>query len=119
MHPATAPMSTPSDRALLERALIAVEQVLAHANSANAPVVAGTPANEAIGMCLTAAAALVDVAQALMRQPAEEAAEPLTQEWQAIIGHTKSASRTAHQAVLVLSSQRNLVTAQGGVLVGH
>lgn len=109
-------MSTLSDRALLERALIAMEQVIAKGTPPAASG-AGTPASEAIGMCLAAAAALVDVAQTLMRQPTQEAPEPLTQQWQAVISHTRNASRTAHQAALVLAAQRNLAAAQGGVWV--
>ena len=111
-------MNTPSDRAMLERALIAVEQVLGKQDAAlgwGVPV--GTPAHEAIGLCLTAASALVDVAQTLLREPTESSREVLSAEWQAVIAHTKNAGRTAHQAVLLLSAQQNLVTAQGGVIV--
>jgi len=108
-------MNTLSDRALLERALIAIEQVMArgdargHAND--------TPAREAIAMCLTSAAALVDVAQVLLRDASSRSPEDLASEWQTLIGHTKTASRTAHQAVLVLTAQRDLVAAQDGVRV--
>ena len=108
-------MKTLSDRALLERALVAIEQVMARTGTAHDQV-AGTPAGEAVEMCLTAAAALVDVAQVLLLRAApEQSPEVQSQEWQALIGHTKNASRTAHQAVLVLSSQRNLVAAQDGI----
>ncbi|MGJ7494203.1 hypothetical protein ACSFA8_03930 [Variovorax sp. RT4R15] len=112
-------MKTLSDRALLERALIAIEQVMARTGSAPDHGV-GTPAGEAVAMCLTSAAALVDVAQVLLRQAPEQSPEIQSQQWQALIGHTKNASRTAHQAVLVLSSQRNLVAAQDGItLASH
>lgn len=109
-------MNILSDRALLERALIAIEQVMARANADScAGDAAATPAADAVAMCLTSAAALVDVAQMLLREAPELPPDTLSQEWQALIGHTKNASRTAHQAVLVLSTQRNLVAAQDGV----
>lgn len=111
-------MNTLSDRAMLERALIAIEQVMGKRDAAlgwGVPV--GTPAHEATSLCLTAASALVDVAQTLLRQPSESSREVLSAEWQAVIAHTKNAGRTAHQAVLLLATQQNLVAAQGGVLV--
>lgn len=113
-------MNTISDRALLERALIAIEQVMGRTGAA--PQYTGpdaTPAREAIAMCLTAAAALVDVAQMLLRDSPDQSPEAMVHEWQALIGHTKAASRTAHQAVLVLSSQRHLVAAQDGVTLAR
>jgi hypothetical protein len=117
-HPANRMMNAISDRALLERALLAIEQVLAKGGaSMGSGVPAGTAAYEAATMCLTCAIALVDVAQALLREPEDQSREVLSTEWQAIIAHTKNASRTAHQAALVLSAQRNLVAAQGGVSV--
>ena len=115
------PMKTISDRALLERALIAIEQVMARCAAepqrGNPP---NTPACEAVTMCLTSAAALVDVAQMLLRDDAPNPSpEALVQEWQALIGHTKAASRTAHQAVLVLSTQRHRVAAQEGITLAE
>lgn len=111
-------MDTTTDRALLERALIAIEQVMARpAVTRRTGGEAATPAAEAVAMCLTSAAALVDVAQMLLRDAPEDSQDTLAQEWQALIGHTKNASRTAHQAVLVLSTQRNLVAAQDGITV--
>lgn len=113
-------MNTTSDRALLERALIAIEQVMARPGVTHcADGEAGTPAAEAAAMCLTSAAALVDVAQMLLRDAPEQSPDNLSQDWQALIGHTKNASRTAHQAVLVLCSQRNLVAAQDGITVAN
>ena len=113
-------MNTISDRALLERALIAIEQVMARTNASLPDSdAAATPAREAIAMCLTSAAALVDVAQMLLRDSPEQSPEAMVQEWQALIGHTKAASRTAHQAVLVLSSQRNLIAAQDGITLAN
>jgi hypothetical protein len=111
-------MTTLSDRAMLERALIAIEQVMARAAATPASeALADTPAREAIAMCLTSAAALVDVAQMLLRDEPASSAEALVSEWQALIGHTKAASRTAHQAVLVLASQRNRLAARDGITV--
>ena len=111
-------MTTPSDRATLERALVAIEHVMGKRDAAlgwGVPV--GTAAHRSIGLCLEAASALVDVAQTLLREPNESSLEVLGAEWQAVIAHTKNASRTAHQAVLLLASQQNLVAAQGGVVV--
>lgn len=111
-------MTTLSDRAMLERALIAIEQVMARSGATPpSEVLADSPASEAIAMCLTAAAALVDVAQMLLRDAPATSAEALVSEWQALIGHTKTASRTAHQAVLVLAAQRNRLAARDGITV--
>ncbi|RZL64663.1 MAG: hypothetical protein EOP81_07640 [Variovorax sp.] len=111
------PMKNTPDRALLERALIAIEQAMASRSAeAHGSASAPTPAEEAVMLCLTSAAALVDVAQTLLRDPPPaQSAEASVREWQALIGHTKTASRTAHQAVLLLSTQRHLVAAQEGV----
>lgn len=110
-------MKNISDRALLERALIAIEQVMASRTAEADDTPSGTtPAEEAMTLCLTSAVALVDVAQTLLRDDAPvQSAEASVREWQALIGHTKAASRTAHQAVLVLSTQRHLVAAQEGI----
>ncbi|HSV61642.1 MAG TPA: hypothetical protein VLJ19_22360 [Variovorax sp.] len=111
-------MNTLSDRAVLERALIAIEQVMGKRDVPlgwGVPV--GTPAHQAASLCLTAAAALVDVSQALLREPADSSLEALTTEWQGVIAHTKNAGRTAHQVVLLLSAQNHLVAAQGGIIV--
>ena len=111
-------MNTLSDRAMLERALIAIEQVMGKRDGASGwGVPAGTPAHEATSLCLSAASALVDVAQTLLRQPAESSREVLSAEWQAVIAHTKNAGRTAHQAVLLLDTQPNLVAAQSGAVL--
>lgn len=113
-------MNSISDRALLERALIAIEQVMGRTHALEpGSDASATPAREAVAMCLTSAAALVDVAQMLLRDSPEQSPEAMVQEWQALIGHTKAASRTAHQAVLVLASQRNLVAAQDGITLAN
>ena len=105
---------------MLERALVALEHVMGKRDAAlgwGVPV--GTAAHGSISLCLEAASALVDVAQTLLRQPSESSLEVLSAEWQAVIAHTKNAGRTAHQAVLLLASQQNLVAAQGGVIVSR
>ncbi|MDM0103962.1 hypothetical protein QTH97_03405 [Variovorax sp. J22R24] len=125
------------DIALLENALATIEKVLAHADSelqgapyhgptANVPLEAlrGDPQNEeqrfrasaaqsAINICLSSAAALVDVSQALMSKPAARSRQDLEREWQALITHTKIASRSAYRAALIMAAQRNLLAAQG------
>ncbi|MDM0113440.1 hypothetical protein QTI66_14875 [Variovorax sp. J22R133] len=109
---------TISDRALLERALIGMEEVMARLGTPEgASLPTGTPAHGATTLCLTAAMALVDVAQALLRDPAALPADGQTADWQTIIGHTKNASRTAHQAVLLLAAQRNFSAARGAITV--
>jgi len=111
-------MTTISDRALLERALIGIEQVMARlGTSEGARLPAGTPAHEATNLCLTSAMALVDVAQALLRDTVALPADGGLADWQMIIGHTKNASRTAHQAALLLAAQRNLAAARGAITV--
>jgi len=125
------------DIALLESALAAIEKVLAHADSelqgapylgptANVPLEAlgGDPKSEeqrlrtsaaqsAINICLSSAAALVDVSQALMGNPKDRSRQDLEREWQALITHTKIASRSAYRAALIMAAQKNLLAAQG------
>ena len=111
-------MTTPSDRATLERALVAIEHVRGNRHADRGwGVPEGTAAHRSVSLCLEAASALVDVAQTLLREPDESSLEVLSAEWQAIIAHTRNASRTAHQAVLLLASQQHVVAAQGGVVV--
>lgn len=108
-------MTPPFDRALLESALNAIEQVLAHHDGAAASAPSSTPAQEAMSICLGSAAALVDVANTLLRRQHSDSSDQLAHEWQVLIAHTKMAGRTAHQAALILASQRNIVAAQQGV----
>lgn len=129
--------STSTDIALLENALLAIEKVLAHADSElwggpyfglamDSPLEAfgdafqsesqrfrSSAAQSAVNICLSAAAALVDVSKALMSAPGDRSPEDLEREWQALITHTKIASRTAHRAALVLAEQEDALSARG------
>ncbi|MGJ7508984.1 hypothetical protein [Variovorax sp. GT1P44] len=124
---------TSIDIALLENALATIERVLAHADSelhgtpyhgptANVPLEAvrtedqrfrASAAQSAINICLSSAAALVDVSQALMSKPVDRAPDELERDWQALITHTKIASRSAYRAALVMAAQKNVLAAQG------
>ncbi|SEA14144.1 hypothetical protein SAMN05444680_101659 [Variovorax sp. YR216] len=129
--------STSTDTALLESALLAIEKVLAHADSElldgpyfgtaiDLPLDAvdvaaqdelqrfrASPAQSAVNICLSAAAALVDVSKTLMRAPGERSPEDLEREFQALITHTKIASRSAHRAALILAEQEDALSARG------
>lgn len=128
---------TSTEIALLENALVAIEKVLAHADSelmdapylgptANMPLEAmcsatqaeqrrflKSPAQSAINICLSSAAALVDVSQALLHRNREHNEAELEREWQALITHTKIASRSAYRAALLMAAQQNVLQAQG------
>jgi hypothetical protein len=115
---------TSTDIALLENALISIERVLAHADSrlpggpygAEPHEQRGTrtsAAQSALNVCLSSAAALVDVSKALMAAQDGQTAEELSREWQALITHTKIASRSAHRAALVMAEHENLPMARG------
>jgi hypothetical protein len=107
-----------SDVAHLERALIALDAVMGKRDATlgwGVPV--GTAAHQAATQCLSAAATLIDVAQALLAEPQHDTPEALTGQWQTIIAHAKNASRTAHQAALQLAGESHLVTAQGGIII--
>jgi hypothetical protein len=129
--------STSADLALLESALLAIEKVLAHADSelgggpyfglaldlpleteggasaSEAERFRSSAAQSAVNICLSAAAALVDVSKALMRAPGDRSPEDLEREWQALIIHTKIASRSAHRAALILAQQEDALSARG------
>lgn len=129
--------STSTDTALLENALFAIERVLAHADSqlGGGPefgTVIDLPlgvvdmasrkemqrfrtsaAQSAVNICLSAAAALVDVSKALMSAPGDRSPEDLEREFQALITHTKIASRSAHRAALILAEQEDALSARG------
>ena len=129
--------STSTDTVLLESALLAIEKVLAHADSElhggpyfqmaiDLPLDAidaasrdelqrfrASPAQSAVNICLSAAAALVDVSKTLMRAPGDRSAEDLEREFQAVITHTKIASRSAHRAALILAEQEDALSARG------
>jgi len=123
-----------SDSALLNAALATVERVLARADSdlQGAPYFGPTspgfledlspamPAGEAslrgiaeqsaINICLSSAAALIDVSRTLMdRSPARSAdAGQREREWQALVAYTKTASRSAYRAALILAAQQSV-----------
>lgn len=127
----------PSDSALLENALATIEQVLARADSEMQGVPYFGPtinasldelslpkpaedsrfrasaAQSAMNICLSSAAALVDVSKALMHRPASQAAPELDRDWKALIAYTKMASRSAYRAALILAAQKNVLAAQG------
>ncbi len=137
---ATDMKKNPSDLSLLESALCAIEQVLARADSdmqgapylgptlnvpldgfqdsGSAPADDGSrvsAAQSAISICLGSAAALIDVSQALMNRSADPSPQSLEREWQAIIAHTKIASRSAYRAALIMAAQKHVLAAQGEV----
>ncbi|MDM0047309.1 hypothetical protein QTH91_22650 [Variovorax dokdonensis] len=107
-----------SDVVHLERALVALDAVMGKRDATlgwGVPV--GTTAHQAATQCLSAAATLIDVAQALLAEPQHETPEALTGQWRTIIAHAKGASRTAHQAALQLATESHVVSAQGGILI--
>ena len=105
-----------SDSARLACALSLVERVLAVQPASQAPIPA-TPAEQAISICLSSAAALIEVGQVLLRKQHSGSIDALVLEWQALIGHTKKASRSAHQAAVLLAAQGHIVSAQQGVML--
>ena len=129
---------TSTEIALLESALVAIEKVLAHADSelqgapylgptVNLPLEAlrtaaqteeqrfrASVAQTAVNICLSSAAALVDVSQSLLNRRNIDRSDPeLEREWQALITHTKIASRSAYRAALIMAAQKNVLQAQG------
>lgn len=128
---------TSTEIALLENALLAIEKVLAHADSelqgtpylgptANVPLEAlrtaaqteeqrfrASAAQTAVNICLSSAAALVDVSQTLLNRRNDRSGPELEREWQALITHTKIASRSAYRAALIMAAQKNVLQAQG------
>ncbi|WP_077002507.1 hypothetical protein [Variovorax sp. KK3] len=126
-----------SDHALLESALATIEQVLARADndmqgapylgptlnlpldalqlaaSANDNRFRSSAAQSAINLCLGSAAALIDVSQALMNRSVDRSPETLEREWQAVVAHTKIASRSAYRAALIMAAQKHVLAAQG------
>lgn len=126
-----------TELALLENALVAIEKVLAHADAelqgtpylgptANVPLEAlsaepptdeqrfrASAAQSAINICLSSAAALIDVSQTLMHRTSDRTPKELEREWQALITHTKIASRSAYRAALIMAAQKHVLEAQG------
>jgi hypothetical protein len=125
------PKST--DIALLENALLAIEKVLAHADSNSQEAQSHGPAfhaaawtedhrfnssnaaQSAANVCLSAAAALVDVSRTLISARAERKAHDIEREWDAMITYTKIASRSAHRAALIMASQQGAPATQRAV----
>jgi hypothetical protein len=106
-------MTPPSDRQLLQGALAAIELVLERKSLS----ASGTPALEALGICLNSASLLMEVSDILLRESHTGSSDELVREWQALIKHTKVAGRSAHQAALILAEQSNIVAAQHGITV--
>ena len=106
-----------SNSARLACALSLVERVLAAQPASQAPIPA-TPAEQAIRICLSSAASLIEVGQVLLRKQHSGSTDALILEWQALIAHTKKASRSAHQAAVLLADQRHIVSAQQRVMGG-
>lgn len=126
-----------SDIDLLEEALAAIEKVLARADSElqGAPYHGPTAhslldelselpqspeqefrasaAQSAINVCLSSAAALIDVSQALMNRRTDRTPHDLEREWKTLITHTKTASRSAYRAALIMTAQKHVLAAQG------
>jgi hypothetical protein len=137
LSPAINMKKKPSDIALLESALATIEQVLARADSdmqgapydgptanmpldmlhSNRPFEDGhsrsSAAQSATNICLSSAAALIDVSQALMNRSVDRSPQTLEREWQTLIAHTKMASRSAYRAALVMAAQKHVLAAQG------
>lgn len=129
--------STSIDIALLENALLAIEKVLAHADTElregpcpglarNMPLdvcdgacqteaqrFRSSAAQSAVNISLSAAAALVDVSKALMSAPGDRSPDDLKREWQALVTHTQIASRCAHRAALIMAAQDDALSARG------
>jgi len=121
------PKST--DIALLENALLAIERVLAHADSNSQEAQShgsasdaaswtgdhrfnSSAAQSAANICLSAAAALVDVSRTLISARGERVPRDIDREWEAMITYTKIASRSAHRAALIMASQQSAPATQ-------
>lgn len=130
----------PTEIALLEDALVALEKVLAHNGgelqgvpylgpTSNAPLevlqaesaaeaerMRSSAAHSALNICLSSAAALVDVSVALMNcEDDERPPQEVESDWHALITHTKIASRSAYRAALIMAAQINLLQGQGAL----
>jgi len=129
---------TSTEISLLESALVAIEKVLAHADSelqgtpylgptANMPLelldtalpsdeerVRGSAAQSAISICLSSAAALVDVSQMLMASREDRSGTEIERDWQALVAHTKIASRSAFRAAQIMAAQISLMQSREG-----
>lgn len=61
------------------------------------------PEHAAIYFCLRSAAALLDVSQALLQQPANPSPRQRAQQSKRLVADTKSAGRAAYRAALILT----------------
>ena len=117
----------PTEAALIESALAAIEQVLARAHEDAVPFHGPTelaalppeaqaalqlaeqqsyrerPAQSALHFCLVSASALLDVSQTLMNRAIEPSPQQREAEWKALAAHTKIAGRSAYRAALILA----------------
>lgn len=107
----------PSERVALERALLAIENVLARTVSGTpSGIQQGAPAHEALTAGLAAAAALVDVAQTLLRTSHDPSPAVLLDEWRALVAHTEAASQRVQRMSRVLAGEKHIAAAQGPLL---
>ncbi|HZF84441.1 MAG TPA: hypothetical protein VE084_13120 [Burkholderiaceae bacterium] len=118
------------DAALIENALQAIEQAMAHSDMASIPFHGPTtlgallpderdaierietqvyrekPEETAIHFCLTSARSLLDVAQTLMMTEGEPSPRERERRWDSLVTHTKKAGRAAYRAALVLADTK-------------
>jgi len=118
--------------ALIETALVAIEQALArsavndqavsfHAQTdldslpdlereallhAEDESYRARPEQCAIQFCLHSAAALLDVSQALMQSPSNPSPERRAADLKRLVAHTKTAGRAAYRAALILTDTK-------------
>jgi hypothetical protein len=121
-----------SDIALLDGALVAVEQLLARVDPAlqcgpssagaadlaapdahsDAPGEGASPAESSLNICLNSAAAMLDISRSLLRAVDDREPDERAREWQTLIVLAKSASRSAYRAALIMAAQRDLSSAR-------
>lgn len=107
----------PSERAALERALLAIESVLARTVSGTpSGIQQGAPAHEALTAGLAAAAALVDVSQTLLRTSHDSSPAVLLEEWRTLVAHTQMAGQRVQRMVRLLAGEKHIAAAQGPLL---
>ncbi|AMM25740.1 hypothetical protein [Variovorax sp. PAMC 28711] len=57
------------------------------------------------------------MSQTLLRSTHNDSPAALAEEWRILLGNVKTAGRSAHQAALILSAERDLAAAQRGGVV--
>lgn len=121
---------TLQDAALIENALQAIEQAMAHTELGSIPFFGPTtmgallpdereaaerieakvyrekPEETAIHFCLTSARSLLDVAQTLMLNEKQMSPHDLERQWDVLVTRTKKAGRGAYRAALVLTDTK-------------